>query len=287
MRFVVRLLTLFTLLIPGGAAAIGREPMWVVEKAGSRVYLVGSMHVLPRSVSPARPALIRAFNDSQRVYFEIATIADANPKVEKFFKQYGTYKEPDNLQKHLTTDAKDMVALVLPIFSLRWQDVQNHKPWLLGMRLQQSLLRSPGFAASKGVDEYFESLARKKGKPIAGLETPQQQLEFFASMSDAEQSAALVNDIEGLVWLRQDLEAMGRMWKLGTVDLFEQGLAAQQSSKLGKRLFRDRNLRWLPQVVRQIESRENAMIIVGMGHLVGKDGLVQLLRARGYAVRQM
>ena len=80
---------------------------------------------------------------------------------------------------------------------------------------------------------------------------------------------------------------MGRMWKLGTVDLFEQGLAAQQSSKLGRRLFRDRNLRWLPQVVRQIESGENAMIIVGMGHLVGRDGLVQLLRARGYAVRQM
>jgi uncharacterized protein YbaP (TraB family) len=287
MRIATRFLTLFTLLVTGNAPAICREPMWVVEKAGTRVYLVGSMHVLPRSVSPARPALLHAFNDSQRVYFEIATIAGTNPKVDKFFKQYGTYKGPDKLQRHLTADAKDMVGLILPLFHLRWQDVENHKPWLLGMRLQQSLLQSSGFAAAKGVDEYFESLARKKGKPISGLETPEQQLGFFTNMSDTEQCAALINDIEGLVWLRQDLEVMGKLWKLGAVDQFEQGLAAQQSSKLGKRLFRDRNLRWLPQVLSQIEGKENAMVIVGMGHLVGRDGLVRLLRARGYKVRQM
>jgi uncharacterized protein YbaP (TraB family) len=287
MRIAARLVSLFTLLVTGSAPAMAREPMWVVEKKGTRVYLVGSVHVLPRSVSSARPALLRAFNDSKRVYFEIATIAGTNPKVEKFFQQYGTYKEPDKLQRHLTADAKEMVGLILPLFRLHWQDVQDNKPWLLGMRLQQSLLRSQGFAAAKGVDEYFESLARKKGKPVIGLETPEQQLGFFTGMSDAEQSASLVNDIEGLVWLRQDLELMGKLWKLGAVDQFELGLASEQSSKLGRRLFRDRNLRWLPQVIRQIEGKENAMVIVGMGHLVGRDGLVKLLRARGYEVHQM
>jgi uncharacterized protein YbaP (TraB family) len=97
----------------------------------------------------------------------------------------------------------------------------------------------------------------------------------------------LVEDIEGLVWLRQDLEAMGKKWKAGAADVFARGLAGHQKSKQGKRIFRDRNVRWIPQLVRLIEGKENALVIVGMGHLVGDDGLVSLLRARGYSVRQM
>jgi uncharacterized protein YbaP (TraB family) len=268
-------------------AAGAREPLWVVEKSGTRVYLIGSLHVLPRSVSPARPALIRAFNDSSRVFFEIATGGDASPEIDGFFRRQGTYRNSDKLQSHLTPDARDLVDLVLPLFKLSWQDVQDHKPWLLGLRLQQSLMRSPGFAASEGVDDYFESLARKKRKPIVGLESASEHIGFFSAMSDAEQSAALIEDIEGLVWLRQDLEMMGKMWQLGATDVFERGLAGHQKTAQGRRLFRDRNLRWVPQIVHLAEGKENALVIVGLGHLVGDDGLVSLLRARGYSVRQM
>jgi len=287
-RQVLSFITLVLVCLPAlQPRAAGREPLWVAEKDGTRVYLVGSLHVLPRSVSPAKPALISAFYDSQRVLFEIATAGSASPEIDDFFRRNGTYQNNDRLERHLTTDARDMVKLVLPLFNLRWEDVQNHKPWLLGLRLQQSLMKSRGFAARAGVDDYFESLAQKKGKPIAGLETAREHIGFFSAMSDAEQSASLVEDIEGLVWLRQDLEMMGRMWQLGAVDVFEKGLASHQKSKQGRRLFRDRNMRWVPQIARLLQGKENAMVIVGLGHLVGDDGLVTLLRARGYAVHQM
>ena len=288
MPFPRRALSLLLFLLPAFARSVaGREPLWVVEKGGTRVYLIGSLHVLPKSVSPARPALIRAFNDSQRVYFEIATAGSANSEIDDFFLRHGLYPKGDKLERHLTADARDLLKLVLPIFKLRWEDVQNEQPWLLGLQLQQALLRSPGFAAAKGVDDYYEALAQKKGKPIAGLETAREHIGFFTAMSDAEQSAALVEDIEGLVWLRQDLEAMGKMWQSGAAGVFERGLAGHQKSKQGRRIFRDRNMRWIPQLVRLIEGRENALVIVGMGHLVGNDGLVSLLRVRGYSVRQM
>jgi uncharacterized protein YbaP (TraB family) len=285
-----RLLRVLSLLLVAWLApwtsADGREPMWVVEKGNTRVYLVGSMHVLPKSVSPARPALLRAFNDSRGVYFEITSVA-GDPKLQAYFKQYGTYQNPDNLQRHLSPDAQQLVRLVLPVFKLNWKEVQTYRPWLLGLRLQQLVLRTPGFSAAKGVDEYYELLAHKKGKRIGSLETVQDQLRYFSDMSDTDQSASLVSDIEGLVWIRQDLELMGRMWELGAVDLFERAMAKHQSSKNGKRLFRDRNRRWMPQIVRMVEGDQNTMVIVGMGHLVGRDGIVNLLRAKGYSVRQM
>lgn len=288
MRTAFRLPILALLLIGWLAPfAPAAEPMWVAERSSTKVYLIGSVHVLPRSISPGRPALIRAFNDSKRVYFEVALKPGADRGLSEVFKRHGTYKAPDRLDLHLSEDAKDMVQLVLPMFNLRWQDVQDHKPWLLAARLQQSLLHGAGITAAHGVDDYFEALARKKRKPIGGLETADFQLGSFTGLSDAEQSAALVQDIEGLVRIRRDLELMGRMWQAGNAEFFENSTASFQQTKAGKRLFRDRNLKWLPQVARMIHGKENVMVIVGMGHLVGSDGLVTMLRRQGYSVRQM
>ena len=63
-RLLTFMLTVSAALIAMRMPVAGKEPMWFVEKDGTRVYLLGSLHALPRSVSPARPALIRAFNDS-------------------------------------------------------------------------------------------------------------------------------------------------------------------------------------------------------------------------------
>lgn len=287
-RAVVRPLLLLLAFWCGGLtrpAAHAREPLWVVEKGDARLYLLGSLHVLPKSVSPARPALLKALRESNRVFFEIANLHGS--EMETFCQRHGFYPPSDRLERHLTPDAKNMVKLVLPLFDLRWQDVQNHKPWLLGLRLQQALVRSRGFAAAQGVDEYFEALARKQGKPIGGLESIEEHLGLFLGLSEAEQNAALISDIEGLVSLHRDLKIMGRMWQQGDTDFFARALADQQETKSGQRLFRDRNRRWIPRLVNLLESGEKALVIVGLGHMVGRDGVVTLLRARGYAVRQL
>jgi uncharacterized protein len=48
----------------------------------------------------------------------------------------------------------------------------------------------------------------------------------------------------------------------------------------------DRNRRWLPQIEKLLAQGDNALVVVGAAHLVGKDGVIELLRDRGYTVEQ-
>jgi uncharacterized protein YbaP (TraB family) len=49
----------------------------------------------------------------------------------------------------------------------------------------------------------------------------------------------------------------------------------------------DRNKSWIPKIEQLLAGKEDALVVVGAAHLVGKDGVVSLLAARGYAIEQM
>jgi uncharacterized protein YbaP (TraB family) len=46
----------------------------------------------------------------------------------------------------------------------------------------------------------------------------------------------------------------------------------------GKTGIQKRNKRWLAEIKKLIGKNENIFIVVGAGHLVGRDGLVELFR---------
>jgi hypothetical protein len=54
-----------------------------------------------------------------------------------------------------------------------------------------------------------------------------------------------------------------------------------------QKIIVDRNRRWLPEIERMIEQGESTLVVVGAAHLVGKEGVIELLKARGYTLEQM
>jgi hypothetical protein len=51
-------------------------------------------------------------------------------------------------------------------------------------------------------------------------------------------------------------------------------------------LTTDRNLKWLPKITALLREDRDYLVIVGALHLVGNDGLVELLKRQGFAVVQ-
>ena len=58
------------------------------------------------------------------------------------------------------------------------------------------------------------------------------------------------------------------------------------TSPLAKRLVTDRNRAWAPKIEELANSGTNAIVIVGTGHLIGTDGVVDLMRKRGFKITQ-
>jgi len=48
-----------------------------------------------------------------------------------------------------------------------------------------------------------------------------------------------------------------------------------------------RNLNWLPQIMDYLKTPETEMVLVGSAHLLGKDGLIKLLKQAGLKITQL
>jgi len=77
-----------------------------------------------------------------------------------------------------------------------------------------------------------------------------------------------------------------RAWFAGDSASLDKMLNEAMTPAIYKRLVTDRNRRWVPQIEEFLNGDKNAIVIVGAGHLVGKEGVVQLLKDKGCKIVQ-
>ena len=60
---------------------------------------------------------------------------------------------------------------------------------------------------------------------------------------------------------------------------------AERYPELMDLFLKNRNLSWIDRLDRMLKNGEQVMVLIGTGHLASKDGIIQLLKNRGYRVR--
>ena len=84
-----------------------------------------------------------------------------------------------------------------------------------------------------------------------------------------------------------DVATLDDAWARGDVKTLSHDLTRDLRSagpEIYAALIRDRNRRWAEQIDLMMKGSGTAFIAVGAAHLVGKDGVPALLRAKGYKV---
>jgi uncharacterized protein len=139
-----------------------------------------------------------------------------------------------------------------------------------------------------GIDRYFADRAIRSNKPTGGLETAEFQLGLLDQFSAKEQELLLRQSMNEMDHLERNVAEIVRAWKSGDVGSLEKHLLAgmRDYPEIHQKVIEDRNRRWLPQIEGLLSRGENALIVVGAAHLVGTNGVIQLLKSRGYRVEQ-
>ena len=177
-------------------------------------------------------------------------------------------------------------ALVMEI-GLEPDIFATFQPWFAAMAMQQAELAQQGFDSGSGVDEQFAERAASDHKPIIALETIEQQLGFFAHLSIDQQRRFLLYMLDDADDTLDSADAVVAAWRSGDVVRLERLLReSSEYPELFRMLTTDRNRCWLPTVTGLLAARQDYLVIVGALHLVGQDGLVNLLRQAGYQVEQ-
>ena len=264
-----------------------KSTLWQITGAHNSVYLMGSIHVLPASAYPLRPALQIAFNKSQRVVFEVDLNTVSQQAVLREFEEVGVYPPGDSLEHHVSRQTIKLVKQVLANLGISYQKAKRFKPALLGELITSRYTELAGFREDLGVDRYFYYQAKNTRKPVLGLETIRDQARVLSDDSSGE--ARLVEAIASLPAAKEVLDQLVDAWKDGRINTLDRLLNQDEWSdpKSFESMFLTRNQKWLPQIERFLTGDSNYLVIVGSGHLVGDHGLVRALQERGYQVKQL
>jgi len=270
--------------------AAGRNFLWkATSPSGGVVYLAGSVHLLTPEYYPLDPAFDEAFKASDVLVEELDMheMQAANSQMAMLTR--GMLPAGQSLDKVLSAETMSAVLKKFEELGMPLEPMKQFKPWLLSLVLQGFEWQKAGFDADLGLDKHFYDLAIGSGKQVQGLETLAFQLSRFDEMSTELQDRLLSETLKELETTKTSFTRMADAWKSGDIptieDLVLKDLKAEP--QMYNRLLIERNRNWLPKIEALFSRQKPAFVVVGAAHLVGSDGLLQMLKAKGYKVEQL
>lgn len=285
-----------------GTAAAKPPPvplLWKVSDDDNAVYLLGSFHLLMADDYPLSPDVDAAFADAETLAFELSPAEMGSPQLGIQMAQAALRSDGTSLDSALppSTAARLQAwttanAAELQNTGMTPQLLQMFEPWFVGLMVTITEMTKLGLDPKLGLDAHFAAQAAAAGKPVAGFETGAQQIAYLDGMSAQEQlqflDEALSESAEG----RDAVRKLHAAWRAGDAATLWQEMAVEMCAEypqLYRRINIERNDAWVPKIEQRLKAagRDDSLVVVGALHLLGKDGVVEKLRAKGYEVERI
>lgn len=262
--------------------------LWSVKTGASTVYLLGSLHVMRSDAWPLSQEIESAYNDCKKVVFETDVDGMKAPVAQAKLITLGLYPEGQTLEQNISVETYRLLHEKATACGLPMAFFVHYKPWLCALTLAVKEFQRLGFDLRHGIDNYIFRQAKADGKETIFLETVEHQLNLFAQLDVREQELFLRQTLKDLEIIETLASDMVDAWKTGNVEKLSSMInkSFKEYPDIYDRLFVQRNKVWATQIDHLMKQNGNVLVVVGAGHLVGKEGLVELFKKKGYTVKQ-
>jgi hypothetical protein len=265
------------------AAAQGPVFLWKVTSDAGEVYLLGSIHLAKPDMYPLDGRIEEAFRAADSVVVEVDVGAGNVAEQQALAMQMGLYLDGSTVGDHLSAEAFAKFQAFLEERGLPLAVFQAFRPWMSAATLQVLEMQRVGFDADIGIERHFLGQAEQQGKTVHELETADFQLRMLAEMPDELQELFLISTIDEYASFAERIDEMIASWQAGDATVLESMLLKDYEEKpemrpLYQRILIDRNVGMAEKIVGMLEGGGKWFVIVGAAHLVGEQGLVELLR---------
>jgi uncharacterized protein YbaP (TraB family) len=259
--------------------------VWKVSKGNKEIYLGGSVHILRKSDFPLPKEFDVAFAKANTLVLE-ADVKD--PQIMKKIVAESMLPEGQTLKSVLNNEQYKAICDAAQEAGLPMSLIEKMKPGMAVMTLSAAKMQKINVSA-EGVDMYYYDKAASKSKKVEFLESIDFQIDLICNMPSYldEFIAYSLDDIK-----RIDVE--DEFVKL--IDEWRQGKATaeneiadmkKQYPSVYKAMFHDRNTKWMPIIEKYLADDNIEFVLVGSAHLWGSDGLLNLLKKKGYIIGQL
>lgn len=262
--------------------------LWKIEGKGlsKPSYLYGTMHSKKKQVYEFNQVVLDKINECDAFVGELALEPANMEKAAKLF----LLPEGKSLSKLVKKEDYDLAS---GIFSketgLDLQLFDRLQPaYVLVLMSSGDLMKGE---MKDALDQYLYNFAKNKGKKTDGLESVEEQAAALGSLSIDEQVKYFVDGIKKFdkekdkvtaeqdklvnIYLKSDIEAMEQM--------VQQQDDASMPKKMREALVNKRNVKMADRFSDRIKKTPT-FAAVGAAHLGGKEGVISLLRKKGYTV---
>lgn len=279
------------LLLTAAAGADDGHPvtLWRVDGEQNRVYLLGSVHLLRAGDHPLPAVIDETYADAETVVMEV-DMDDIDPvAAQQDVTALGLLPEDQSLEQVMGPRLYARAESFAGAADIPLPMLARTEPWLAALTVEQLMLARIGFDPQYGVESHLTEKATADGKPVIGLETVRQQLEFLDGMSLDAQRALLLASLEDSAEMEQMMDDLVRAWRHGDIEFLESELLADihDYPELHRAIVVQRNRNWIAAIEGFAREEDDYLVVVGALHLIGEDGVPSLLEARGYEVVQM
>ena len=294
MKRIGRLDSIFYALVLGAGISVGScasadTSVWEIGFNSNTTYLGGTVHLLRPSDYPLPEEYEEAYQASSEIYFETDLNSLNDLSVQTQLLQQLTYNDERTLKTVLNQEAYTALSDYTATIGMPIMILEKFKPGMVVSTLQILEFQRIGFTP-QGVDAFFNTRAIRDAKSLGQLETVQEQIGFLAAMGEGNESEFILLSLRDLEETGAVMDEMIQAWRTGDNDKLSDLFVADmqnEAPELYDSLLRQRNLNWLPQIELMLRDSDTEFVLIGAAHLVGPDGLLDLLRDRGYRVRQL
>jgi len=264
--------------------------LWKIQSKTSTVYVLGSLHLAKKEIYPLSQKIENAFDQSNFLVVE-ANVNDIKKIDIQKLMESAFYPANDALEKHVSPETFEWVKRETEGLGIPLELLGKQKPWFLAMTLVSLESIKLGLDPNLGIDRYFLSKAEGK-KKILELESLDYQISLLSGFSEKDQELFLIYTLKDLNVMEQEMGPLIQAWVSGDAQAMESILARSVSedkrlSAILEKLIFERNRRMVAKIEDFLRTKETYFVIVGAGHLVGKQGILKLLGEKGYLIEQL
>ncbi len=286
MKRIILFTSIFLLIVSAQAQEIDTTKnslLWEISGNGLKQpsYIFGTIHIIPEKDFFFTDLMKEKFEFCKQLVLEIDINLSLTEKINTAKQMF--LPDGKSLSDYMTNDEfsifKTYLLDSLGVKEKTFKRMQKIKPMFSSALILNDLI-----GKSKTYEEEFNKLAAKNNMKVSGLESLQFQIDLINKISIEEQIKMLTEDSSN----KNPLDSYNKMLKLyknQNLDSLKILIDEDESmANISEDLLKNRNTDWIPKIEKLINN-SSVFIAVGAGHLAGEDGVLNLLKQKGYIVK--
>lgn len=260
--------------------------LWLVQDDDTKVYLFGTVHVLPPELEWKTENFTSALLASDAVFLEADVSPEAEQALQAVVMDLGLYKDGRTLSDALNDEQEALLETAGAAIGMPAAALDPMEPWFASIMLGAVTLMQSGYSPESGVETQLLGIVEQSGTPLRYFETAEQQLSIFDNLPEEVQVNFLTESLESLGTMKEDMDQMVNDWSMGDVAAVAKLVNEDLSDPLlTKALLTDRNANWVVTLDKLMDDEAGTFFVaVGAGHLAGTDSVITMLEDKGMTV---